>query len=73
MIVGYARVSTLDQNELSQEKLLKEHGCERVFTDKASGKNLNRENFRVEAVKKERSSTDKHEFNIENFNYRQTD
>lgn len=45
MIVGYARVSTLDQNELSQETTLKELGCERIFTDKSSGRNLERPNF----------------------------
>lgn len=37
MIVGYARVSTADQNILSQIELLKENGCETVYNDIASG------------------------------------
>lgn len=31
--VGYARVSTREQNPQAQEALLREAGCERVFTD----------------------------------------
>ena len=41
-IIGYARVSTAEQNEARQIKALKELGCERVFLDKLSGKNANR-------------------------------
>lgn len=37
MIVGYARVSTPDQNISTQVELLKENGCEKIFTDVASG------------------------------------
>lgn len=42
MIVGYARVSTSDQNLDVQLAELKAHGCERIFTDKATGTNTAR-------------------------------
>ena len=37
MKIGYARVSTQDQNLDMQIDLLKERGCEKIFTEKVSG------------------------------------
>ena len=42
MKVFYARVSTEDQNEARQMTSAREAGCEKVFLDKASGKNTKR-------------------------------
>jgi len=42
MIVGYARVSTTDQDLGVQLDELGAHGCERVFRDKATGTNTSR-------------------------------
>lgn len=42
MIIGYARVSSKDQNLERQIKELKEYGCERIYKEKQSGKDLNR-------------------------------
>lgn len=42
MLVGYIRTSTAEQNTARQEVLMKELGVEKVFIDKASGKNTQR-------------------------------
>lgn len=42
MIIGYARVSTVEQNEARQVEALNKEGCEKIFADKTSGKNTNR-------------------------------
>lgn len=43
--IGYARVSTIEQNEARQITALKELGCEKIFIDKQSAKDTNREQF----------------------------
>lgn len=42
MIIGYARVSTLEQSTERQEIKLKESGCNKIFIEKGSGKNATR-------------------------------
>ena len=42
MKIGYCRVSTEDQNPTLQLEALKSAGCERIFTDTASGATTHR-------------------------------
>ena len=46
MIIGYARVSTDDQDLSLQVSALEEAGCERIYSDKKSGKDMRRPGWR---------------------------
>ena len=46
MRVGYVRCSTIEQNEARQLKMMQEQKAEKIFTDKASGKNIDRKAFK---------------------------
>lgn len=45
MKVGYVRCSTAEQNEARQLKMMEEQLVDKIFIDKASGKNLERSGF----------------------------
>lgn len=47
MRVGYVRCSTAEQNEARQMKMMEEQNVERIFIDKASGKNVDRKDFKA--------------------------
>lgn len=45
MKVGYVRVSTVEQNEARQIDAMEKDGVEKIYMDKQSGKDFNRENY----------------------------
>ena len=47
MRVGYVRCSTVEQNEARQLKMMEEQNAEKLFIDKASGKNTDRAEFKA--------------------------
>lgn len=47
MIIGYARVSTEDQDLVVQIKALEKAGCEKMFIEKESGMNNERTEFKA--------------------------
>ena len=47
MKVGYVRCSTAEQNEARQIKMMEDQEVERIFIDKASGKNVDRKDFKA--------------------------
>ena len=47
MRVGYVRCSTAEQNEARQMKMMEDQKVEKVFIDKASGKNIDRTDFKA--------------------------
>ncbi len=50
MRVGYVRCSTAEQNEARQLKMMEEQKVEKIFIDKASGKNVDRKDFKAMMV-----------------------
>ena len=46
MKIGYVRCSTVEQNEARQLKMMEEQHVEKLFIDKASGKNTDRNAFK---------------------------
>lgn len=47
MIIGYARVSTQEQNLARQLKQLSDYGCDHVYEEKTSGATTNREELQL--------------------------
>lgn len=50
MLVGYGRVSSLDQDLSVQEEALRHAGCEKVFTEKKSGRRADDRPALAEAI-----------------------
>lgn len=46
MLIGYARVSTADQNLDLQKESLKNIGCQKIYEDKATDSNANRQGLK---------------------------
>ena len=46
MVYGYVRVSSRDQNEARQLIAMKDFGVDRIYTDKQSGKNFDRPQYK---------------------------
>ena len=46
MKIGYVRCSTAEQNEARQLKMMEEQCVEKLFIDKASAKNMDRQAFK---------------------------
>ena len=57
MLIGYARVSTQEQNLDLQITALKEVGCKKIFTEKASGAQRERDELKA-AINYARSNED---------------
>jgi DNA invertase Pin-like site-specific DNA recombinase len=57
MLYGYARVSTSKQDHTSQVEQLKAAGCEKVFTEKASGAKTDRDALRKAIARLEEGDT----------------
>jgi DNA invertase Pin-like site-specific DNA recombinase len=47
MLIGYARISSRDQNLDMQLESLRKAGCERIYADQISGKTLQRPQFKA--------------------------
>ena len=46
LVIGYVRCSTEEQNEERQLQMMQEHHAEKIFMDKRSGKNTDREKYK---------------------------